>query len=142
MLFYSDLLSTHQCAIHECSTKCLNVLSVCINIVDHTLPPVDLQSVEQELKCDKICQKGSYTYTHSFRSHFSLSFDRYNNRPTVHACTIAKSSAVCFYRGLIHGPVWRPRMLGWSVNCPARQTDGRESPQDWLVRLDIDVATF
>ena len=55
-------------------------------------------------------------YTHSFRSHFSLSFDRYNNRPTVHACTTAKSSAVCFYWGLIHGPVWRPRMLGWSVN--------------------------
>ena len=55
-------------------------------------------------------------YTHSFRSHFSLSFNRYNNRPTVHACTIAESSAVCFYWGLIRGPVWRPRMLGWSVN--------------------------
>ena len=48
-------------------------------------------------------------YTHSFRSHFSLSFDRYNNRPTVHACTIAKSSTVCFneasFMGLsgVHG---------------------------------------
>ena len=84
-------------------------------------------------------------YTHSFRSHLSPSFDRYNNRPTVRACTIAKSSTVCFYWGLIHGPVWRPRMLGWSVNdpnLPARQTDGRESPQDWLVRLGIDLATF
>ena len=26
--------------------------------------------------------------------------------------------------------------------CLARQTAGRESPQDWLVRLGIDVATF
>ena len=55
-------------------------------------------------------------YMHSFRSHFSQSFDRYNNRPTVHACTIAKTSTVCFYWGLIHGPVWHPWVLGWSVN--------------------------
>ena len=54
-------------------------------------------------------------YTHSFESHFSWSFDRYN-RPTVHACTIVKASTVCFYWGLIHGPVWCPRVLGWSVN--------------------------
>ena len=53
---------------------------------------------------------------HSFKSHFSWLFDRYNNRLTVHAYTIAKGSTVCFYWGLIHGPVWRPRMLGWSVN--------------------------
>ena len=26
--------------------------------------------------------------------------------------------------------------------CPARQTAGRESLQDWLVRLGMDVATF
>ena len=58
----------------------------------------------------------SYTCTVNFRSHFSRSFDRYNNRPTVHACTIAKASMVCFYWGLIHGPVWRPWVLGWSVN--------------------------
>ena len=55
-------------------------------------------------------------YTHSFRSHFSWSFNRYNNRPTVHACTIAKASTVYFYWGFIHGPVWHPRVLGWSVN--------------------------
>ena len=55
-------------------------------------------------------------YRHSFRSHFSLLFDRYNNRPTVHACIIAKSSTVYFYWGLNHGPVWRPQMLGCSVN--------------------------
>ena len=30
--------------------------------------------------------------------------------------TIAKASTVCFYRGLIHGPVCHPRMLRWSVN--------------------------
>ena len=55
-------------------------------------------------------------YMHSFRSHFSRSFDRYNNRPTVHACTIDKASMVCFYWSLTHGPVWHPRILGWSVN--------------------------
>ena len=44
--------------------------------------------------CDQICQR--VLYKHSFRSHFLLSFDRYNNRLTVHACTIAKSSTVWF----------------------------------------------
>ena len=29
-----------------------------------------------------------------------------------------------------------------ATTCLARKTDGRESPQDWLVRLGIDVATF
>ena len=29
-----------------------------------------------------------------------------------------------------------------ATTCLASQTAGRESPQDWLVRLDIDVATF
>ena len=28
------------------------------------------------------------------------------------------------------------------LTCPARQTAGRESPQDWLVRLGIDIATI
>ena len=55
-------------------------------------------------------------YMHSFKSHFSQPFDRYNNRLTVHACIIAKASTVYFYWGLIHGPVWHPRMLRWSVN--------------------------
>ena len=52
-------------------------------------------------------------YTHSFRSYFSQQFDRYNNRSTVHACTIAKASTVCFYWGLLHGPDWCPRMCEW-----------------------------
>ena len=55
-------------------------------------------------------------YAHSFKSHFSPPLDRYNNRLTVHAYTIAKASTVCFYWGLIHGPVWRPWVLRWSVN--------------------------
>ena len=65
---------------------------------------------------DQICQKGSYTRTVSGLTFHYHSTDSYNNRPTVHACTIAKSSMVCFYWGLIHGPAWRPRMLRWSVN--------------------------
>ena len=84
-------------------------------------------------------------YAHNFKSHFSLPFDRYNNRLTVHACTIAKDSTVYFYWGLIHRPVWHPPVLRWSVNSsnlPARQTAGKESPQDWLVWLGIDVTTF
>ena len=65
---------------------------------------------------------------HSFRSHFLWSFDRNNNRATVHACTIAKSSAVWFYWGLIYRPVWCPQVLGWSVNSSnlPSQADSRQ----------------
>ena len=45
-----------------------------------------------------------------------MPFDRYDNRLTVHAYTIANVSTVCFYWGLIHRPVWRPWVLRWSVN--------------------------
>ena len=73
-------------------------------------------------------------YMHSFRSHFSWLFDRYNNRPTVHACTVAKASTVCFYWGFIHRPVWRPRMLGWSVNGSnfPSQVDSWQGITTWL----------
>ena len=66
--------------------------------------------------CDQICQNRSYTRTVSrltFHCHLT---NTCNNRLTVHAYTIAKGSTVYFYRGLIHGPVWFPRVLGWSVN--------------------------
>ena len=33
-------------------------------------------------------------------------------------------------------------VLWMAPTCPARQTDGKESLQDWLVTLGIDVATF
>ena len=33
-------------------------------------------------------------------------------------------------------------VLLMAPTCSARQTDGRETLQDWLVRLGIDVATF
>ena len=78
-------------------------------------------------------------HAHSFKSHFSPPFNRYNNRLTVHVYTIARSSMVCFYWGLIHGPVWRRRMLRWAPTCLAKQTASRESPQDCM---DIDVTTF
>ena len=55
-------------------------------------------------------------YAHNFKSYFSPPFDRYNNRLIVHACTIAKDSTVYFYWCLIRGPIWRPPVLGWSVN--------------------------
>ena len=53
---------------------------------------------------------------HSFKSYFSLPFNKYNNRLTLHAYTIAKGSTVYFYRDLIHRPVCCPRVPGWSVN--------------------------
>ena len=56
-------------------------------------------------------------YTHSFKSHFSPPFDRYNDRLTVHVYTIARSSMVCFYQGLIHRPVWHPWVLRWFLNA-------------------------
>ena len=55
-------------------------------------------------------------YAHNFKSHVLPPFDIYNNRLTVHACTIAKGSTVYFYWGLIHGPVWHPSVLRSSVN--------------------------
>ena len=55
-------------------------------------------------------------FAHSFKSHFLPPLDRYNNRLTVHAYTIAKASMVCFYLGLIPGLLWHPCMFGWSVN--------------------------
>ena len=33
-------------------------------------------------------------------------------------------------------------VLLMAPTCSARQTDGRETLQDWLVRLGINVATF
>ena len=36
-------------------------------------------------------------YAHSFKSHFLPPLNRYNNRLTVHAYTIANASTVCFY---------------------------------------------
>ena len=36
-------------------------------------------------------------YVCSFKSHFSLPFDRYNNRLTVYAYTIYKGAVVYFY---------------------------------------------
>ena len=36
-------------------------------------------------------------YAHSFKSHFSPPFDRYNNRLTVDAYTIAKGLKAYFY---------------------------------------------
>ena len=67
-------------------------------------------------------------YVHSFKSHFSPPLDRYNNRLTVHANTIAKASTICFYWGLSHWPVWRPLVLGWSVNSSTlpSQADNRQ----------------
>ena len=47
------------------------------------------------LICDQIFQRGLIHV--QFQVSLSRSFNRYNNRPTVHACTIAKVSTVCFY---------------------------------------------
>ena len=55
-------------------------------------------------------------YTHSFKSHFLIPFDRCNNRPTVHVYTIPKGLTVCFYWGFVFKLVWCSQVLGWSLN--------------------------
>ena len=96
-------------------------------------------------------------YTHSFRSHFSQSFDRHNNKPTVHACTIAKASCLYHCQGFNGVLLLKPHSQAClastdaQVVCkwlqlaqPGKYAAGRESLQDWfcMVRLGMDVATF
>ena len=80
-------------------------------------------------------------YMHSFKSHFSPPFDRYNNRLIVHAYTIAKASTVCFYWGLIHGPVWCTRVLGLSVNG-SNLPGQADSRQGIVVGLDGETGSY
>ena len=94
--------------------------------------------------CDQISQKGSYTRTVS-----GLTF-RYHSTDTIidlqfmpvplpnlqrSAFTEASFTGLSGIHGCSGGLLMAP-------TCPARQTDSRESLQDWLVRLSIDVATF
>ena len=94
--------------------------------------------------CDQICQKGSYTRTAS-----GLTFHYHSTDATIDqqfmlvplpnlqrsAFTEASFTGLSGVHGCSGG-------LLMASTCPARQADGRESPQDWLVRLGIDVATF
>ena len=94
--------------------------------------------------CDQICQKGSYTCTVS-----GLTFHHHSTDKTIDqqfmlvplpnlqwsAFTEASFTGLCGVHGCSGG-------LSVAPTCLARQTDGRESLQDWLVRLGIDVATF
>ena len=95
-------------------------------------------------KCDQICQKGSYTRTASGLTFHYQSTDTTIDQqfmlvplPNLQRSAFTEAS----FTGLsgIHGCSGGLLMAS---ACPARQTDGRESPQDWLVRLGIDVATF
>ena len=73
--------------------------------------------------------------------HFSPPADGYNNRLTVHVCTVTKSSTVLLLRLLSSsclmsvsaGVVYKWLYLAWT---------SRESPHDWLVRIAMDLATF
>ena len=94
--------------------------------------------------CDQIYQKGSYTRTAS-----GLTFHHHSTDTTIDqqfmlvplpnlqrsAFTEASFTGLSGVHGCSGG-------LLMASACPARQTDGRESPQDWLVRLGIDLATF
>ena len=93
---------------------------------------------------DQICQKGSYTRTAS-----GLTFHHHSTDTTIDqqfvlvplpnlqrsAFTEASFTGLSGVHGCLGG-------LLMASARPARQTDGRESPQDWLVRLGINVATF
>ena len=94
--------------------------------------------------CDQICQKGSYTRTAS-----GLTFHYHSTDTTIDqqfmlvllpnlqrsAFTEASFTGLSGVHGCSGG-------LLMASACPARQTDGRELPQDWLVRLGIYLATF
>ena len=94
--------------------------------------------------CDQICQKGSYTCTAS-----GLTFHYHSTDTTIDqqfmlvplpnlqrsAFTEASFTGLSDVHGCSGG-------LLMASACPARQTDGRESPQNWLVRLGVNVATF
>ena len=100
--------------------------------------------LEADLKCDQICQKGSYT-----RTVLGLTFHYHSTDTTIDQQfmlvplpNLQRSAFTeASFTGLsgVHGC---SDDLLMASTCPARQTDGRESPQDWLVRLGIDVATF
>ena len=82
--------------------------------------------------------KGSHTHACSFKSHFSMPFNRYNSRLTVHVYIIPRSPMVCFYWSLIYRPFWHLWVFGWPQTAPtslAKQTASRESLPDWLMRL-------
>ena len=95
-------------------------------------------------KCDQIFQKGSYTCTA-----LGLTFHCHSTDTTIDqqfmlvplpnlqrsAFTEASFTGLSGIHGCSGGLLMAP-------TCPARQRNSRESPQDWLVRLDIDVATF
>ena len=94
--------------------------------------------------CDQICKKESYIRTVS-----GLTFHYHSTDTTMDqqfmlvplpnlqqsAFTEASFMGLSGVHGCSGGLLMAP-------TCPARQTDGRESLQDWPVRLGIDVATF
>ena len=103
----------------HCSLKCKAKIKYKKQLYCIASYKIFLNSCILYYKCEQnhqICLKGSYRYTHSFKSHFSRPFDRYSNRLTVYTYSIAKASTVYFYWGLIHVPDWCPQVLGWSVN--------------------------
>ena len=97
-----------------------------------------------DIICDQICQKGSYTRTVSgLTFHYYLTDTTIDQQfmlvplPNLQRSAFTEAS----FTGLsgVHGCSGGLLM---ARTCPVRQTDGRESLQDWLVRLGIDVATF
>ena len=103
------------------------------------------QTLHDHIICDQIYQKGSYTRT---VSDLSLTVIRQIRTtidqqfmlvplPKLQRSAFTKAS----FTGLsgIHGCSGGLQM---APTCPARRTAGRESLQDWLVRLGINVATF
>ena len=72
---------------------------------------------------------------HYFSVHFLLLLDGYNNRLTVHVCTIAKSTMVCYNWGFFLYHHWRLRIFGWSINSPilSGQANSQQGITTWLV---------
>ena len=103
---------------------------------------IELQSMDitvgKVLVCDQICQSARALFAQNFYVYFSPPTDGYNNRLTVHVCTVAKSSTVCFSEASFLHHIWCPWVVGWSINGLGKKRADRESPHSCLVRLGMN----
>ena len=97
-----------------------------------------------DIICDWICQYGSCTHTissHTFHRH-SIDTTIEQQFMLIPLSKVQRSAfTAASFMGL-SGVHWCSGGLQMAPTYPARQTASRESPQDWMVRLGIDVATF
>ena len=90
--------------------------------------------------CDQVCQKGSYT--HSFKTCFLSPAVSYINAPTVHVLKVEQSAftqTFFFYLYGVHKCLGGLQMV---LSSLGKQTANCQSPHDWLMSLDMDLAAL